>query len=104
MPAISWGWSRRFKVCRMPPAQGTPKKASSWAAGDDFDAGEKLVGALEERGEGERKIHHRAAHSLSPRQWPGLRASYHRWALGIRVAFSKMETAGPTDSFPLQIG
>ena len=32
------------------------------ATGDYFDAREKLVSALEERGEGERKVHHRAAH------------------------------------------
>src|SRR5258707_6637746 len=32
------------------------------AAGDDFDTREKLVSALEERGESEPKVHHRAAH------------------------------------------
>src|SRR5712692_8199924 len=32
------------------------------APGDDFDTGEKLVGTLEERGEGQGKVHHRAAH------------------------------------------
>src|ERR1700731_4276060 len=33
-----------------------------WAAGNDFDAREEFVGALEERGKRQGKLHHRAAH------------------------------------------
>src|SRR5579864_6368406 len=50
-----------------------------WAARNDFDAGEDLVRALEERGEGQREIHHGAAHGNLELAGPVARrrASYH---------------------------
>src|SRR6266436_2725585 len=39
------------------------------AAGEDFDTGEQLVGTLEERGEGQGKVHHGAAHENLSGLW-----------------------------------